>query len=85
VGLGNAAAGIARLVGALLVVYAAALLWNARRVTVARGEVVMAVRAARDRPPPPAQRGLTVLHTRRRSRTIGRHEARQRGPPRRAV
>jgi hypothetical protein len=41
--IGNAAPGIARLVGALLVVYAAALLWNARRVTVARGEVVVAV------------------------------------------
>jgi hypothetical protein len=41
--IGNAAPGIARVVGALLVVYAAALLWNARRVTVARGEVVMAV------------------------------------------
>src|SRR4051812_43684416 len=35
--IGNAAPGIARLVGALLVVYAAALLWNARRITVARG------------------------------------------------
>ena len=41
--IGNAAPGVARLVGALLVVYAAALLWNARRATVARGEVVVAV------------------------------------------
>jgi hypothetical protein len=41
--IGNAAPGIARLVGALLVVYAATLLWNARRVTVARGEVIVAV------------------------------------------
>jgi hypothetical protein len=41
--IGNAAPGIARLVGALLVVYAAALLWNARRATIARGEVVVAV------------------------------------------
>jgi hypothetical protein len=41
--IGNAAPGIARVVGALLVVYAAALLWNARRATVARGEVALAV------------------------------------------
>ena len=41
--IGNAAPGVARVVGALLVVYAAALLWNARRATVARGEVVVAV------------------------------------------
>ena len=85
--------------------------WTARRATVTRGEVVLAVllnigwvvgsaaqrrrgprghgraglHAARDRRPPPAQRGLTVLRSRRRSRTIGRHEARQRGPPRRAL
>lgn len=41
--IGNAAPGIARVIGALLVVYAAALLWNARRATVARGEVALAV------------------------------------------
>ena len=41
--IGNAAPGIARLVGAGLVLYAAALLWNARRATIARGEVVVAV------------------------------------------
>ena len=41
--IGNAAPGIARLVGAGLVLYAAALFWNARRATIARGEVVVAV------------------------------------------
>lgn len=41
--VGNAVPGIARLIGAGLVIYAAALLWNARRATVARGEVVAAV------------------------------------------
>jgi hypothetical protein len=41
--IGNTAPGVARVVGALLVVYAAALLSNARRATIARGEVVVAV------------------------------------------
>jgi hypothetical protein len=41
--IGNAAPGVARVLGALLVVYAAALLWNARRASVARGGVVGAV------------------------------------------
>src|SRR5688500_10780105 len=41
--IGNAAPGVARLVGAGLVIYAAALLWNARRASVARGGVVGAV------------------------------------------
>ena len=38
--IGITAPGVARLVGALLVVYATALLWNARRATVVHGEVV---------------------------------------------
>ena len=41
--IGNAAPAVARLGGAGLLVFAAALLWNARRGTVARGEVVAAV------------------------------------------
>ncbi len=41
--IGNAPPGVARVLGALLVVYAAALLWNARRASVARGGVVGAV------------------------------------------
>jgi hypothetical protein len=44
--MGLAGPGIARVVGALLVVYAAALLYNAARVTVSRIEVVAAVAAA---------------------------------------
>ena len=35
--------GVARAVGAGLVVFAAALLWNARRATIARGEAVATV------------------------------------------
>ncbi len=35
--------GVARAVGALLVVYAAALLWNARRASVSRAETLAAV------------------------------------------
>jgi hypothetical protein len=41
--IGNAAPAVARLVGAGLLVFAGALLWNARRATVAHGEVVAAV------------------------------------------
>lgn len=41
--IGLAASGVARIIGAGLIVYAGALLWNARRTTVARGEVVAAV------------------------------------------
>ena len=41
--IGLAGPGIARVVGALLVVYAAALLWNAARATVSRAEAVAAV------------------------------------------
>lgn len=41
--IGLAEPGIARLVGALLVVYAAALLWNGERATVSRAEAVAAV------------------------------------------
>jgi hypothetical protein len=41
--IGLAEAGIARVVGALLVVYAAALLWNGARATVSRAEAVAAV------------------------------------------
>jgi hypothetical protein len=41
--IGVSAPGAARVVGAGLVVFAAALLWNARRGTVARGEVVLTV------------------------------------------
>jgi hypothetical protein len=37
---------VARVVGALLVVYAAALLWNGARATVSRAEAVAAVAAA---------------------------------------
>ncbi len=40
---GLAAPGIARAVGGLLVVYAVALLWNARRPTVSRSEALGAV------------------------------------------
>ncbi len=41
--IGLAAPGIAQVVGALLVVYAAALLWNGARATVSRAEAVAAV------------------------------------------
>ncbi|HEX9748037.1 MAG TPA: hypothetical protein VGB86_06490 [Methylomirabilota bacterium] len=41
--IGLAEPGIARVVGALLVVYAAALLWNGARATVSRAEAVAAV------------------------------------------
>jgi hypothetical protein len=41
--IGLAGPGIARVVGALLVVYAAALLWNGARATVSRAEAVAAV------------------------------------------
>jgi hypothetical protein len=41
--LGVTAPGVARIVGALLIVFAAALLWNARAATVACGEVITAV------------------------------------------
>ncbi len=41
--LGLAGSGIARLVGALLVIFAAALLYNAARATVSRAEAVAAV------------------------------------------
>jgi uncharacterized membrane protein len=41
--IGLAEPGIARVVGALLVVYAAALLWNGERATVSRAEAVAAV------------------------------------------
>jgi len=41
--MGLAGPGIARMVGALLVVYAAALLWNGARATVSRGGVLAAV------------------------------------------
>ncbi|MFI5326179.1 MAG: hypothetical protein ACHQ7H_08090 [Candidatus Rokuibacteriota bacterium] len=41
--MGLAGPGLARVVGALLVVYAGALLYNAARVTVSRGEAVAAV------------------------------------------
>jgi hypothetical protein len=41
--VGLTAPGIARAVGALLLVYAAALLWNARRARLSRGEVLLAV------------------------------------------
>lgn len=44
--MGLAGPGIARVVGALLVVYAGALLYNAARVTVSRVEAVAAVAAA---------------------------------------
>jgi hypothetical protein len=40
---GLAAPGVARITGGLLVVYAAALLWNASRSTVSRGEALLAV------------------------------------------
>jgi hypothetical protein len=40
---GLSTAGVARVVGGLLLVYAAALLWNARRLTVSRGETLLAV------------------------------------------
>jgi hypothetical protein len=40
---GLAEPGIARVVGALLVVYAAALLWNGARATISRAEAVAAV------------------------------------------
>ena len=43
---GLAEPGIARVVGALLVVYAAALLWNGARATISRAEAVAAVAAA---------------------------------------
>jgi len=41
--IGLAEPGIARVVGALLMVYAAALLWNGERATVSRAEAVAAV------------------------------------------
>ena len=41
--MGLVGPGIARMVGALLVVYAAALLWNGARATVSRGGVLAAV------------------------------------------
>jgi len=41
--IGLAEPGIARVVGALLVVYAAALLWNGERATVSPAEAVAAV------------------------------------------
>ena len=41
--MGLAGPGIARMVGALFVVYAAALLWNAARATVSRGGALAAV------------------------------------------
>ena len=41
--IGLAEPGIARVVGALLVVYAAALVWNGVRATVSRAEAVAAV------------------------------------------
>jgi uncharacterized membrane protein len=41
--IGLAEPGIARVVGALLVVYAAALLWNGARATVSRAEALAAV------------------------------------------
>ena len=41
--IGLAEPSIARVVGALLVVYAAALLWNGERATVSRAEAVAAV------------------------------------------
>lgn len=41
--MGLAGPGIARTVGALFVVYAAALLWNAARATVSRGGALTAV------------------------------------------
>ena len=41
--IGLAEPGIARVVGALLVAYAAALLWNGARATVSRAEAVAAV------------------------------------------
>lgn len=44
--IGLAEPGIARVVGALLVVYAAALLWNGARATVSRAEAVAALAAA---------------------------------------
>jgi hypothetical protein len=40
---GLSTSGVARVVGGLLVVYAAALLWNASRPTVSRGETLVAV------------------------------------------
>ena len=40
---GLAGPGIARIVGALLVLYAAALLWSGARATVSRGEALAAV------------------------------------------
>ena len=41
--MGLAGPGIARMVGALLVVYAAALLWNGARATASRGGALAAV------------------------------------------
>ena len=41
--IGLAEPGIAQVVGALLVIYAAALLWNGERATVSRAEAVAAV------------------------------------------
>jgi hypothetical protein len=41
--IGVSAPVVARIVGAGLVAFAAALVWNARRATVARGEVVLTV------------------------------------------
>ena len=40
---GLSTSGVARVVGGLLLVYAAALLWNASRLTVSRGETLLAV------------------------------------------
>jgi hypothetical protein len=41
--IGVSAPVVARIVGAGLVAFAAALVWNARRATIARGEVVLTV------------------------------------------
>ena len=40
---GLSTSGVARVVGGLLLVYAVALLWNASRLTVSRGETLLAV------------------------------------------
>jgi hypothetical protein len=40
---GLSTSGVARVVGGLLLVYAAALLWNASRLIVSRGETLLAV------------------------------------------
>ena len=41
--LGLSTSSVARVVGGLLLVYAAALLWNASRPTVSRGETLVAI------------------------------------------